>query len=183
MSIRTVLGFLCPLLLAGCLSPQHHGPRADSSDGGSNHVSDLEGALSVEFRSDKHIINTDRGLVLIVDADTGCDVVSASVSATRQWPNLLDEAWIDWRHDADMCEFGSAEPVAIPLREQATVAFVGYNIDYREPSIFSCKQDASTDALQLVGYIMEGFDPYAPGRCLSVSERCGGRCEVDTEIR
>lgn len=83
-------------------------------------MSDLKGKLYVEFRNDKHVINTDRARVIIADADTGCAEILASFAESDFAVQAFEAPWIDWHYDADMCAFAGDEPVAIPQRASGT---------------------------------------------------------------
>ncbi len=176
------IGFVCPLLLVGACSSGHDANAETTADGGTGRTHDLKGQLYVEFRDDKHIINTDRGLVWVADGDTGCDTIWTALNA-GQAPPSIEASWMDWRYDADMCAFAIGEPVAIPEHasgSRTTVAFVGYNVGSREPALFSCTHSDGTKTVQLYASVGDGFDPDQPERCVSVRDRCDGACFIDT---
>ncbi len=199
---------LVPLVLAGCFTPKYHAPHNDDDrtgvftvndgsdagtrdllamvDSGSGAANELAGELYVEFQNDADIINTDRGHVLIADANTSCDEIWSWARYARQSLASLEEPWIDWRYDADMCAFASEQPVAIPVRaasNRSTVAFLGYNVDSAYLSLFTCNYVDGTDWVELLADSVDPFYSAWPARCPSVSARCDGACVVDTSSR
>ncbi len=194
------IGFVCPLLLAGCLSPQHHGPRDEvdqtgvpsNTDGGletenADGESGLEGRLLLEFRDDRHIINTERMRALISDTTFDCtDHLAVVEGSDFSNPNTkIEHRALRWQSDADLCAFfdrayddwgnellGEGPQIAVPVYQRATVSVVGYDEGARDPSLWSCLQITPTDSVNLHIIPLDGFDRNELSRYPTISERC-----------
>lgn len=99
---------------------------------------------------------------------------------------MLENNEILWQSDRDACDYiepaqdnwenetyaADLLPIPVPVYAGVTVALVGYNPGAQKPSLFSCRNSASADALNMVLTIDEGYDPDLPGRYITLTERC-----------
>lgn len=205
------------LLASGCLSPQYHDGRPERAgeikssfdkDSGTGSATldggDIGGRVYFEFYNDKHIIDTDRMLLLFAEPGVDCREIDLAVSATfAESPSFFTERLLArlgeralWHHDGDMCQvvelsdggstpFGDLVGVPVPKavsETTSTVVAIGYNVGASEPSLSNCLLNARPNILFNMT-AREGFDPNAPDRCNTVDSRCGGDCVIDTSIR
>ncbi len=133
--------------------------------------------ITFSFKNDKHVINTDRGRLLVL-AETDCAQVENEfgagflVSAVEFEDALVDE-------DRNLCEFINGFEIPDWPEGTQTVVFVGYNVGDRELSLSNCIMDNELSAIRLDIAPRDGFNPNAMNRCATIGERCSGVCPVD----
>lgn len=133
--------------------------------------------INLSFRDDKHLINTDRGRLLVLDTDMGCVELQNSIelgTLTASIPGTVVS------EDHDICEFSSGFEIDGWPEGIFTVVFYGYNLDASRVSLWACGRQRLDSVSFTVG-AAEGYDKDLPARCLTVAARCGGGCDVPVD--
>lgn len=134
--------------------------------------------VSMEFRNDKQIINTDRGrLVVLPDAE--CLEVEELLLQSSS-PGSADVGQTSFDEDESVCAFLDAREVPVWEGEQ-TVAFWGYVQGAPDLSLYSCFK-ASAQSLTLHPAAQDGFETQ-PLRCPTVTSRCDGSCKPEPDTQ
>ncbi len=125
--------------------------------------------VSLSFRDDKHIINTDRGRLLIIDNPN-----ASCLSLQQSFENSVEVEGIVVDEDRDMCDFISGFEVPEWPEGLFTAVFYGYNVGSSQMSLFACLRQVE-DAISFpVVTPVEGYDQARPARCTTVPIRCSG---------
>ncbi len=112
----------CTLLFAGCFSPQHHGPRDDSSDGGTEAATNDNGtdgathahaeasgllseSLWLTVKTERQIINTQRLRTLVAEPGACVRLSTLVETGLLESYDSQPNDPVLWQSDASLCKY------------------------------------------------------------------------------
>ena len=138
--------------------------------------------IQFSFTNEQHVINTDRGRLLVFNEITDCGSIEEAFKQGVAPGSVIFEDDLLVDEDRDLCAFINGFTIPDWPEGTRTVAFVGYNIGERatrDLSLSNCIMGTTLDRLRFDVSVRDGFDPNELDRCITIAARCGGDCPID----